>query len=293
MEEMIGRAMSESEKKTKKTDQLEKLIKANRPCGKMPTHDGVDLDRLIDLSDRIMNVQNADKILSMSNKLFDIMPKFSKKMRMHSNIGELGGYYKTKNISNILSRELALPDEIFYSKIINGFTGKERVLLTEGSYYVLLDKSGSMYESDKMVWSRSVALALFKLAMSKNRKYFFRFFDNKPHELVNEPYDIVNNILTVEANKGTCIECALVRAIEDIQIHDMSQKTNTVIIITDGEDKVNPAVIERTISKIDLKIITVMINGTNDGLKLLSEKYLTAKLTEEGALKLLNIARSM
>ncbi len=293
MKDMIGKAMSESEEKTKKTNQLEKLIKTNRPGGKLASHDDIGIDKLMDLSDRIINVQNTEKIISMANKLFDIMPKFSKKMRTRSNIGELGGYYKTKNISNVLSRELALPDEIFYSKIINGFTGKERVLLSEGSYYVLLDKSGSMYEADKMVWSRSVALALFKLAMAKNRKYFFRFFDNKPYDLVKEPYDVVNNILTVEANKGTCIECALVKAIEDIQIHGMSQKTNTIIIITDGEDKVNPDIVEKLISKIDLKIITVMINGTNDGLKLLSEKYLVARLTEEGALKLLNIAKSM
>ena len=58
--------------------------------------------------------------------------------------------------------ELAMPDEIFYSKIINGFTGKEKRLLSPGAYSVLLDKSGSMYEGDKTLWSRSVALALFR-----------------------------------------------------------------------------------------------------------------------------------
>ncbi len=292
MNGMVNDAMKDASRKIETADKIERLMKTNQPGGRLANKDEIPLDELMDLTDRVLNVENADKIISTANKLFDIMPKFTKKMKSRSNTGELGGYYKTLHISNVLSRELAMPDEIFYSRIINGFTGKEKMLLSEGAYYILLDKSGSMYEGDKTVWSRSVALSLFKIAKMKNRKYFLRFFDNRPHELMDNPYDIINALLTIEANKGTCIETALITSIRDLKNTKLSSKTNTIIIITDGEDKINTDIVSRELSKIDVNIISVMINGYNEGLKKISEKYLNAKLNEEGALKLLSIAKS-
>ncbi len=292
-DKMINDAMSAASRKMETADKIEKLMKTNEPGGRLANKDDVTLDKLIDLTDRVLNVENADKIISTANKLFDIMPKFTKRMKTRSNTGEISGYYKTLHISNVLSRELAMPDEIFYSKIINGFTGKEKMVLSEGSYYVLLDKSGSMYEGDKTIWSRSVALALFKIARMKKRKYFLRFFDNKPHELLDKPYDIINSILTIEANKGTCLEGALRTAINDLKSTKLYSMTNTLIVITDGEDKINTDNIIKDMSKIDINIISVMINGYNEGLKKISKKYLNAKLNEDGALKLLNIAKSL
>ena len=287
----IEKSMEGASKKIEMAHEIEKIIKDKNPGGNTGRKEGLSVDSLIDLTDKAMKVENADKILTMANKLIDIMPRYTKKMRAFSNTGELAGYYKTRHISNVLSRELAMPDEIFYSKIINGFTGKEKRLLSPGAYYVLLDKSGSMYEGDKTLWSRSVALALFRISKSKGRKYFFRFFDNKPHDLLNSPFDIVENILTVEANKGTCIECALKTALRDLQEGKMASETNTIIIITDGEDKVNMQDYFR--KENETKLITVMINGYNEGLKKISTTYMDAKLSQSGALELLALARSV
>ena len=287
----IEKSMEGASKKIEMAHEIEKIIKDKNPGGNTGRKEGLSVDSLIDLTDKAMKVENADKILTMANKLIDIMPRYTKKMRAFSNTGELAGYYKTRHISNVLSRELAMPDEIFYSKIINGFTGKEKRLLSPGAYYVLLDKSGSMYEGDKTLWSRSVALALFRISKNKGRKYFFRFFDNKPHDLLNSPFDIVENILTVEANKGTCIECALKTALRDLQDGKMASETNTIIIITDGEDKVNMQDYFR--KENETKLITVMINGYNEGLKKISTTYMDAKLSESGALELLGLARSV
>jgi uncharacterized protein with von Willebrand factor type A (vWA) domain len=290
-EKTIEKSMEDASKKMETAHEIEKIVKDRNPGGNIGKKEGLSVENLIDLTDRAMKVENADKILTMANKLIDIMPRYAKKMRTFSNTGELAGYYKTRHISNVLSRELAMPDEIFYSKIINGFTGKEKRLLNPGAYYVLLDKSGSMYEGDKTLWSRSVALALFRMSKSKGRKYFFRFFDNKPHDLLNSPFDIVENILTVEANKGTCIECALKTAVRDLQSKKMSSETNTVILITDGEDKVN---MQNEFGKEnETKLITVMINGYNEGLKKISTEYMDARLNESGALELLGLARSI
>ena len=287
----IEKSMEGASKKIEMAHEIEKIIKDKSPGGNTGRKEGLSVESLIDLTDKAMKVENADKILTMANKLIDIMPRYTKKMRAFSNTGELAGYYKTRHISNVLSRELAMPDEIFYSKIINGFTGKEKRLLSPGAYYVLLDKSGSMYEGDKTLWSRSVALALFRISKNKGRKYFFRFFDNKPHDLLNSPFDIVENILTVEANKGTCIECALKTALRDLQEGKMASETNTIIIITDGEDKVNMQDYFR--KENETKLITVMINGYNEGLKKISTTYMDAKLSESGALELLGLARSV
>ena len=287
----IEKSMEGASKKIEMAHEIEKIIKDKNPGGNTGRKEGLSVDSLIDLTDKAMKVENADKILTMANKLIDIMPRYTKKMRAFSNTGELAGYYKTRHISNVLSRELAMPDEIFYSKIINGFTGKEKRLLSPGAYYVLLDKSGSMYEGDKTLWSRSVALALFRISKNKGRKYFFRFFDNKPHDLLNSPFDIVENILTVEANKGTCIECALKTALRDLQDGKMASETNTIIIITDGEDKVNMQDYFR--KENETKLITVMINGYNEGLKKISTTYMDAKLSQSWALELLALARSV
>jgi len=290
-EKPIEKSMEGASKKLEMAHEIEKILKDNKPGGNTGKKEGLSVESLIDLTDKAMKVENADKIITLANKLIDIMPRYTKKMRSYSNTGELAGYYKTRHISNVLSRELAMPDEIFYSKIINGFTGKEKRLLSPGAYYVLLDKSGSMYEGDKTLWSRSVALALFRISKSKNRKYFFRFFDNKPHDLLNAPFDIVENILTVEANKGTCIECALKTALNDLNQEKIGRETNTIIIITDGEDKVNMQ--DYFKKENETKLITVMINGYNEGLKKISTVYMDAKLNEAGALELLGIARSI
>lgn len=287
----VEKSMEEASRKMETAHEIEKVVKDRSPGGNIGHKDGLSMESLMDLTDRAMNVENADKILTMANKLIDIMPRYTKKMRSYSNTGELAGYYKTRHISNVLSRELAMPDEVFYSKLINGFTGKEKRLLSPGAYYVLLDKSGSMYEGDKTLWSRSVALALFRIARIKRRKYFFRFFDNKPHDLLSSPVDIVDNILTVEANKGTCIECALKTAVKDLENGHIMDETNTIIIITDGEDKVNIGDLFNRDSR--TKLITVMINGYNDGLKKISTAYMDAKLNESGALELLGLARSV
>ncbi len=287
----VEKSMEDASRKMETAHEIEKIVKDRTPGGSTGQKEGLSVESLIDLTDRAMNVENADKILTMANKLVDIMPRYTKKMRAYSNTGELAGYYKTRHISNVLSRELAMPDEIFYSKMINGFTGKDKRLLSPGAYYVLLDKSGSMYEGDKTLWSRSVALALFRIARSKRRKYFFRFFDNKPHDLLYSPLDIVDNILTVEANKGTCIECALRTALKDLENGHIADETNTIIIITDGEDRVNADDIFRKDSR--TKLITVMINGYNEGLKKISTSYMDAKLNQSGALELLELARSV
>jgi uncharacterized protein with von Willebrand factor type A (vWA) domain len=287
----VEKSMEDATRKMEAAHEIEKIVKDRTPGGATGQKDGLSIENLIDLTDRAMKVENADKILTMANKLVDIMPMYTKKMRAYSNTGELAGYYKTRHISNVLSRELAMPDEIFYSKMINGFTGKEKRLLSPGAYYILLDKSGSMYEGDKTLWSRSVALALFRIARSKRRKYFFRFFDNKPHDLLYSPLDIVDSILTVEANKGTCIECALRTALMDLENGHIADETNTIIIITDGEDRVNTGDLFRKDS--GTKLITVMINGYNEGLKKISTSYMDAKLNESGALELLELARSV
>ena len=287
----IEKSMEGASKKVEMAHEIEKIVKDKNPGGNIGKKEGMSVESLIDLTDKAMKVDNADKILTLANKLIDIMPRYTKKMRSFSNTGELAGYYKTRHISNVLSRELAMPDEIFYSKLINGFTGKEKRLMSPGSYYVLLDKSGSMYEGDKTLWSRSVALALFRIARSRGRKYYFRFFDNKPHDLLNSPFDVVENILTVEANKGTCIECALKTALRDLQDTKIRSETNTIIIITDGEDKVNMQDYFR--KENETKLITVMINGYNEGLKKISTEYMNAKLDESGALELLDVARSV
>ncbi len=291
VQNIIENALKESEKIGEKARDVNNLLKGNNPGGRLADKRDGTLDNVMDLTDKILKVNNSEKIITMATNLIDILPRFTRVMKNKNNLGELGGYYKTRNVMRAIPREVAMPDEIFYSKLASGFTAREKVINSEGSYYILLDKSGSMYEETKTVWSRSVALALYKLSTLKKRKYYLRFFDNKPHEVLTRPYDVLNNILTVEANKGTCIECAIITAINDLKSNRLVD-TNTIIIITDGEDHINKNQLKLLLKKYNIKMISVMINGNNEDLKNISDIYMTASLTNEGAIKLINAAKS-
>ncbi|MCX8169762.1 MAG: hypothetical protein N3D72_01595, partial [Candidatus Methanomethyliaceae archaeon] len=76
-------------------------------------------------------------------------------------------------------------------------------------------------------------------------------------------------------------------------LHELRDKTNTIIIITDGKDDVNIRAEE--LEENNTSLVAVMIKGENDSLRRLAEEsrgqYLKAELTEEGALKLINLLR--
>jgi len=196
-------------------------------------------------------------------------------------------------VERALPRELALPDELFYMKLAgNGLLSREKLMVLEGALYVVVDKSGSM-GGHKLVWSRSVALALYRLAQMKRRKYFLRFFDTQVHpegKPITDPVEALEYILKIPADGGTDITRAINTAVNEIVETKLSNLTNTIILITDGEDTVYTD--PKLLTSNNISLVAVMIDGHNKTLRDLAEKskgqYLKVVPDKEGALRIIS-----
>lgn len=183
----------------------------------------------------------------------------------------MAGFRRTLRLEKALPRELALPDDLFYAKLASGgLLSREYYVTREGAYYILIDRSGSM-DGVKTLWARSVALALFKLARAKGREFYLRFFDLKVHPPpekppLSKPEEVVEYILTASSSGDTSIDNALSVALDDLS--SLAGKTNTIIIITDGEDYVSTS--PERLRAVGARLVAVMIKGRNSALQQLA-----------------------
>lgn len=252
------------------------------------------LSQLIDLTNQVTRVAFYKEIITLAKSMKDAMPRFYNIKKQKAKRGEVDGYKLTKNVERAIPRELALDDDVFYMKLAGGgLLAREYVEVTEGAYYILIDKSGSM-SGEKTAWARSVALALLSVARRRRRRFFLRFFDTSAYYLVDDrnPAELLKTILQTSSEGGTCIDCALSTALEDLRKNKLDRYTNTIIIITDGEDDVRTA--PEALRRVGASLIAIMIQGDNPTLKLLAERsggqYMTAQVTREGGLKVIAAA---
>jgi len=251
---------------------------------------GGDYTRAVSLIDQLID-SDVHRIITLGNKLAND-ERFTHIMKKLSRHGEIHGYKTTSNPEHAIPRELALPDELFYAKLASGsLLSKQYRTVAEGATYVLLDKSGSMVGA-KTIWARSVAVALLRQAKRKKREFYLRFFDYNVHKLlVNE--EAFEHLVTVESDGGTSIDTALKTAIEDLR--KLRDKTNTIVLITDGLDEVT--VTPEDLKRVNARLIVVHIgeDKENEKLRRLAEasggEYVRAELTEEGGRTVLKLAR--
>ncbi|PMP59481.1 MAG: hypothetical protein C0202_02410 [Caldisphaera sp.] len=196
------------------------------------------------------------------------------------------------DIERVHYSQLAFPSIMFYAEYAN-----DRLLLYEknlpsnkGPIYVLLDKSGSMVGS-KIDWARAVAVALFKKAMDEGRTFFVRFFDSVPYQPMNvksnakanDILNILSYLARVKAGGGTDITRAISSAVDDMEkTKNISKdKPSDVVLITDGEDRLSPEIINKLLKKSNSRLHSVMIQGHNAFLQAVSFRYLTVKRLEQ------------
>ncbi len=299
--ELLGQAVSEedlreaatrAERATEKVAELARMV-GGREAGKAPG----SLERLAGLADMILRQEVDVQAIELAGRIADSMPRFVKVLKERDRVGEeLGGYRLTRNPEKALPRELALPDDIFYYKLANsGLLAREKVTVKEGAFYVLLDKSGSMAERGKFTWANATALALLKLARAKGRRFYARLFDHTVYQLLDDsdPLKLSEELLTTAPNGGTSIDSALRTALTDLAEGGLSEKTNTVIIITDGEDEVT--VKPEEFKKVNAALVAVMVRGFNRRLEGLARatggRYMKVEPTREGTLRVVDAVR--
>jgi len=204
------------------------------------------------------------------------------------------GTYNSYRITSSIMDAVKIPknfvdDEITEIKMLNGsFITFAKKSNTDG-YYILLDKSGSM-GGEKIMNARAIAFALGLLAKQRRLKFMFRFFDDNVYDRIDKlTLENLAKIGSVDANGGTCISCALNKALEDLR----NMKEFVIIIITDGEDEFDIEPLANTIKNGKHKLISVLIgNESFHNLTELTKKVdgviLTAEnLDDKIALKIL------
>lgn len=232
-------------------------------------------------------VDQTQQILTTTKKLVQSIPKLSNTNLVRGPFGDrIAGYKLTKNIAKALPKEHAMPDDVFYAKIGEGWLALDKFTVKHGAYYVLVDKSGSM-AGDKSVWARSVALALYTQASREGKKYYMRFFDDAPYKLREGSKDLVDAILRTNAEGGTSIDDALAMAVFDITHNKkFAKQTNTVIIITDGQDGLARDW-GAELKKAGINVVSIMIQGNNEQLRAISNLYFNVEPTTSNALNIL------
>jgi len=236
---------------------------------------------------------DISKILEKLAGLKLILSRKSREFRRYSK-GWLTGIEFGRDLERLHYSQLALPEEVFIANFAN-----DKLLLFEkslnsslGPIYVLLDKSGSMI-GDKIYWARAVAVALLQKSISEGRDFYVRFFDSMTHPLMkvsrrSKPSMIMKVLMylaTVRAGGGTSISNAIFTAAEDLK-KERKRRISDVILITDGEDKINLNLLTRIKTESRMRLHTVMVQGINQYLKKLSDRYLMVKkLDQEGILK--------
>ena len=228
---------------------------------------------------------NVERILQIVMGIKVSFSSQSKIMRRHSK-GWLGGLEYGSDLERLHYGQLALPDEVFLARLADSklLLYEKALPASKGPLYVLLDKSGSMI-GEKIDWARAVAVALLQRSAKESRMFYARFFDSTVYPLMkvsksanpSEVLEVLKYLATVRAGGGTNITNALMTAIDDIASGNVGDAVSDVIIITDGEDRIDLEQVSRGMSRVNLRLISVMIQGHNNYLKRLSDKYLTVK----------------
>ena len=116
-----------------------------------------------------------------------------------------------------------------------------------GPIVVLLDESGSMREADKDIWSKAVALALLATATRQRRAWHLVAFNGAiSRELELPPGQAtaadLQQALDHRCAGGTDFDAPVLRAIDIIRSSPTMRQAD-VVVVTDGEDELEPATI--------------------------------------------------
>lgn len=274
---VVGKACQNASKRTREVEDVAPLV------GKEPGR----FERLLRIQRR--RVVNLKRIVALARRIS--MDVKARRTLTPSPMGHVEGYRRTQKLERAIARELALPEELFLAKLAgNGFTAWDKRVQRLGAYYVVIDKSGSMF-GVKTEWARAVALAILDKAKYEGAGYYLRFFDTEvyPDRPARNPSEVAELIATIGSDGGTSIDTALSTALEDLK--SGRYDTESIILITDGEDWVNTP--PEAFKAIGARLIAVMIQGENESLREIARatggEYLKAELTREGALKLISL----
>jgi uncharacterized protein with von Willebrand factor type A (vWA) domain len=220
---------------------------------------------------------DLDSLFKVLKEISIILKKGKEQTKLKT--GEITDIGLGRDLSKTIPIEFAEPDDdVFYYKYATG-TLKQyeyKVKRVPESILLLIDKSGSMNDSRKMLFSRSVAMGITKKYIESSGDIFLLFFDetifpDMPISVKNDKARFIKELLTLYNSGGTSINTALKsvsKLMDKAKPNDKFKSLNKVVIITDGSD---------TVSEIDypFEIYSIFTEGFNESLKKISKKTFT------------------
>jgi len=198
------------------------------------SHDALSFIRLAErpyeVRKRIKMLRDLLNTFKMFTKLIPSSFSRSQVEDIHGIVSGVTQIKHLRQIAELMPQELAFPKYFLALRIITN-TATVRARAISITPVVFIDKSGSMgsYMPRTDITKISCACG-FGLVLYKQYNAKIYFFDTEVHEV--KPKDIVNTLLTIEADGGTNITNVL-------QTIEKMPRNNLYIIITDGIDDVD------------------------------------------------------
>jgi uncharacterized protein with von Willebrand factor type A (vWA) domain len=241
---------------------------------------------------KLAKTADVSKILEVLSLIPDVVRKTKKKYERF-NRGEFNGYDLGSDLERLVPTQLAFPREYILLSYVESklLLYDKKISKSLGPLYLLIDKSGSM-EGEKIEWAKATAIALLIKSRREVREFYLRFFDGAPHELIrvsrkasfSEFLSLVRNLARVKSGGGTDITKAITTACDDIISSGVVKRDSDVVVITDGEDTLSVTTLRRKLRQANARLFSVMIQGDNKDLKVLSEKYLTVSTLDKNTI---------
>ncbi|MEO3993140.1 MAG: VWA domain-containing protein [Desulfurococcaceae archaeon TW002] len=241
---------------------------------------------------RLAKMTDVSKILEVLSLIPDVVRKTRKKYEKF-NRGEFNGYDLGSDLERLVPTQLAFPRRYLLlsyaeSKLL---LYDKKISKSLGPLYLLTDKSGSM-EGEKIEWAKATAIALLIKSRREVREFYMRFFDGAPHDLIRisrkasfaEFLNLIRNLARVKNGGGTDITKAITTACDDIIGSGLVKRDSDIVVITDGEDTLSVTTLKRKLKQANARLFSVMIQGDNKDLKILSEKYLTVSTLDKNTI---------
>jgi uncharacterized protein with von Willebrand factor type A (vWA) domain len=177
--------------------------------------------------------------------------------RVRPGVGELHGIDLGGDLARLLPSELvalrhprlrlALLARLLERRALS-YSMEGREPQSRGPIVVLLDESGSMREAGKDIWSKAVTLALLSTATRQRRSWHLVAFNGAIIRELTIPAGHataadIQAALDHGCGGGTDFDAPVIRAAELIRTSP-TMKQADVVIITDGEDALDPTTIE-------------------------------------------------
>ena len=223
--------------------------------------------------------------------------------RSRSDSGGRSGYDTGDDLIHLAAYAYLLPDELFFAL----FAKKELPIYkmerqqSDKTRYVLFDKSESM-NGMSMTFAKALAISIYLSSQKDKSDFFLRFFDNE----VYDRYEVLKGarrdakeamqyrIANIAPSGSTEIQGAILAACMDIK-EDNKRKNNQIILITDGESRIEAKEVLSGLEDADAQLITIYINSNiNAGavakLAEISDDLFVATVSWNGtSLKLVNV----